>query len=172
MSNRRAVCACSADGILCGKAGPRYAGPLSGFRHMNLSGDDYSNQLALLLNATFGTRTKWPPAKKLPKGFDPAEILAIGKDPGLGIRSLHEHGITGRGVTIAIIDQPLLKIMLNIKINSFSTRKSILLIHVLKCMVRRFHPSPWERPLALHRMPGSTTLPRMRLIKAPLIHQM
>ncbi len=29
------------------------------------------------------------------------------KDPGLGIRNLHEQGITGSGVKIAIIDQPL-----------------------------------------------------------------
>ena len=29
------------------------------------------------------------------------------KNPGLGIRQLHEQGITGRGVKIAIIDQPL-----------------------------------------------------------------
>ena len=29
------------------------------------------------------------------------------KDPGLGIRNLHEQGITGKGVKLAIIDQPL-----------------------------------------------------------------
>ena len=29
------------------------------------------------------------------------------KDPGLGIRNLHSQGITGKGITIAIIDQPL-----------------------------------------------------------------
>ena len=29
------------------------------------------------------------------------------KDPGLGIRALHEKGFTGRGVKMAIIDQPL-----------------------------------------------------------------
>jgi len=33
------------------------------------------------------------------------EILEKGKDPGLGIRALHEQGITGKGVTVAIIDQ-------------------------------------------------------------------
>lgn len=31
------------------------------------------------------------------------------KNPGLGIRSLHEQGITGKGVKIAIIDQPLVE---------------------------------------------------------------
>jgi len=34
--------------------------------------------------------------------------MDLGKDPGLGIRSLHAQGITGRGVGIAIIDQTLL----------------------------------------------------------------
>ena len=31
-----------------------------------------------------------------------------GKDPGLGIRELHEEGITGKGINVAIIDQNLL----------------------------------------------------------------
>lgn len=31
-----------------------------------------------------------------------------GKNPGLGIRELHEQGITGKGVRVAIIDQKLL----------------------------------------------------------------
>lgn len=33
--------------------------------------------------------------------------LENGKNPGLGVRALHEQGITGNGVKIAIIDQPL-----------------------------------------------------------------
>lgn len=34
-------------------------------------------------------------------------ILNLGMDPGLGIRELHSQGITGKGVTVAIIDQPV-----------------------------------------------------------------
>lgn len=34
--------------------------------------------------------------------------MDLGKDPGLGLRALHETGITGKGVGIAIIDQTLL----------------------------------------------------------------
>jgi hypothetical protein len=34
--------------------------------------------------------------------------MEIGKNPGLGIRKLHENGITGKGIGIAIIDQALL----------------------------------------------------------------
>lgn len=33
------------------------------------------------------------------------EIMEKGKNPGLGIRALHERGITGQGVAVAIIDQ-------------------------------------------------------------------
>ncbi len=37
-----------------------------------------------------------------------AEILENGKDPGLNISDIHAQGITGKNVTVAIIDQPLL----------------------------------------------------------------
>jgi hypothetical protein len=62
----------------------------------------------LLAAATFDDRTIWPPANKMPFGFSPSRILETGKDPGLGVRALHARGITGQGVGIAIIDQPLL----------------------------------------------------------------
>jgi len=39
--------------------------------------------------------------------YQPEHILEYGKNPGLGIRALHSRGITGEGVTIAIIDEPL-----------------------------------------------------------------
>ncbi|MEG2939947.1 MAG: peptidase S8, partial [Oscillospiraceae bacterium] len=55
---------------------------------------------------SFNTDTRW--SDKLPVGFDPAELLEFNKNPGLGIRALHEEGITGAGVGIAIIDQALL----------------------------------------------------------------
>ncbi len=34
-------------------------------------------------------------------------ILKLGMNPGLGIRELHAAGITGKGITVAIIDQPM-----------------------------------------------------------------
>lgn len=37
-----------------------------------------------------------------------ASIIEAGKNPGLGVRSLHEKGITGKGVRVGIIDQNLL----------------------------------------------------------------
>jgi len=36
------------------------------------------------------------------------QIMENGKNPGLGVRALHEAGITGKGVNVAIIDQNLL----------------------------------------------------------------
>lgn len=37
-----------------------------------------------------------------------AQIMENGKNPGLGIRTIHERGITGKGINVAIIDQNLL----------------------------------------------------------------
>lgn len=36
------------------------------------------------------------------------QIMENGKNPGLGIRKLHDEGITGKGINVAIIDQNLL----------------------------------------------------------------
>ena len=56
---------------------------------------------------SFNSDTVWPAADKMPEDMDPEAILERSKDPGLGIRALHEQGITGEGVGIAIIDQGL-----------------------------------------------------------------
>ena len=57
---------------------------------------------------TFDSKTKFPAKNKLPKGFNSKKILKNGKNPGLGVRALHKKGITGRGVSIALIDQNML----------------------------------------------------------------
>ncbi|MDF2519991.1 MAG: hypothetical protein K0R84_619 [Clostridia bacterium] len=75
-------------------------------RSADLSSLDLQDSLYDLLHADFDSVTRWP--DKLPQGFDPAQIMELGKDPGLNIRELHKQGITGKGVSIAIIDQPLL----------------------------------------------------------------
>lgn len=76
------------------------------FRLADLSGLDLSGEYEGMKYIVFDTFTVWP--DKLPKGFDPEAIMETGRNPGLGIRSLQEKGITGKGVNIAIIDQPLL----------------------------------------------------------------
>ncbi len=78
---------------------------------MDLRGYDLSelvvvDRLGDLVHADFDDRTTWP--KALPAGFDPARVMELGKNPGLGVRSLQAKGIAGKGVGIGIIDQGLL----------------------------------------------------------------
>jgi len=77
-------------------------------RGKDLRGLDLANDNVLndLLHSIFDTNTLWPDG--LPDGFIPNSILEIGKNPGLGVRQLHDKEITGAGISIGIIDQPLL----------------------------------------------------------------
>ena len=77
-------------------------------RNVNLKNLDLSGEGDYLKGASFDSLTQWPDPEKLPAGFAPKKLLEDGKNPGLGIRSLHEQGIDGEGVGIAILDQPLL----------------------------------------------------------------
>ena len=70
---------------------------------------DLRDQSKAVSKFTFDSQTVWPAADKLPAGFEPTRLLEEGKNPGLGVRKLHAAGIDGKGVGIAIIDQPLLK---------------------------------------------------------------
>ncbi len=83
-----------------------YEGGTYDCRSYDLSNLDMSNQNEILQLIDFDTKTVWP--SKLSKEFAPSDVMETGKNPGLGIRSLHKEGITGKGVSIAIIDQPLL----------------------------------------------------------------
>lgn len=74
-------------------------------RSCDISGEDLS-VVKDINDLCFDTDTIWP--KVLPEGFDPQKLLEYNKNPGLGIRALHKKGITGKGVSIAIIDQGLL----------------------------------------------------------------
>lgn len=78
------------------------------FRSKDLSKFDLANSADLLTTLTFDIATAWPPAAKLPKGFNPDAVLAWGKSPGLGVAQLNAKGITGKGVAVAFVDQPLL----------------------------------------------------------------
>lgn len=83
--------------------------PFWGLANVSLAKLDLRTHLQLLKTLPFDSQTKWPGPDKLPDGFDPAQMLENGKNPGLCIRDLHKQDIDGRGVGIAIIDQPLLK---------------------------------------------------------------
>jgi hypothetical protein len=84
-------------------------GSFGGLSDVDLSWLDLSQKGDILKTLSFDSLTVWPPSDRLPPDFDPAKLLEWGKNPGLGVRSLHQEGITGKGVGIAIIDQPLLK---------------------------------------------------------------
>ncbi len=94
---------------------PRYDTNRKGGGSLDLINDDLSrldlnDRLADLLYASFDGDTRWPTADRMPpmSQFDPKGIMELGKNPGLGVRSLHKQGITGKGIGVAIIDSPLL----------------------------------------------------------------
>jgi serine protease AprX len=70
--------------------------------NMNLT-----NKVDIIPTLWFNQKTVWPVKGKMPQDCNPAEILENAKNPGLGVRELHKQGITGKGVNVAIIDQPL-----------------------------------------------------------------
>ncbi len=80
----------------------------NGYQRINLDRLDLRGDLEVLARVSFDTLTRWPAADRLPPGFDPARRIEHGRNPGLGVRTLHAAGLDGRGVGLAIIDQPLL----------------------------------------------------------------
>ncbi|MDR7856776.1 S8/S53 family peptidase [Tissierella sp.] len=90
---------------------PRYNPQLSEMWQVDLRSSDLTNldlgeNFEDLIYADFDSKTKW--SDNLPDGFNHELIMELGKNPGLGLRELHEKGITGKGISIAIIDQALL----------------------------------------------------------------
>jgi hypothetical protein len=81
--------------------------PFTGLQNVDASKANLKAEGARLGSMPFDTLTRWPSADKLPEGFDPSAVLEAGRNPGLGLRALHARGQDGRGVDIAIIDQPL-----------------------------------------------------------------
>ncbi len=82
--------------------------PFDDVRSKDLSKVDLSSSKGLIATLEFNQQTVWPEQAKMPPGSDPKKILADAMNPGLGVRWLHQQGITGKGVNVAIIDQPLL----------------------------------------------------------------
>ncbi|MBN1114633.1 MAG: S8/S53 family peptidase, partial [Oligoflexia bacterium] len=79
-----------------------------GYAGVSLEKLDLRKHYDLLAKMPFDTETVFPDKSKLPENFNPQKLIDAGKNPGLGIRSLHRQGINGQGVAVAIIDQPLL----------------------------------------------------------------
>jgi len=76
-------------------------------RWKDMSSLDLSEKNGLIRSLTFNQQSVWPGADQIPAGCDPNKVLVGAMNPGLGVRKLHDQGITGKGVNVAIIDQPL-----------------------------------------------------------------
>lgn len=83
--------------------------PFTGLRGVDCSSVDLRASAKLLGRMPHDTDTRWPSPNKLPEDFAPTSRMALGRDPGMGLRALHTQGVDGHGVHIAIIDQPLLR---------------------------------------------------------------
>jgi len=77
-------------------------------RSKDLSKLDLVTRERLIATLKYNQKTIWPEKEKMPPGINPNKILADAMNPGLGVRELHQQGVTGKGVNVAIIDQPLL----------------------------------------------------------------
>jgi hypothetical protein len=78
--------------------------PYQDVRGKDLSGLTAKLDETLIETLWFNESTRWPDEQSA----DAAKaVLERGMNPGLGIRKLHERGITGKGVNVAIIDQNL-----------------------------------------------------------------
>lgn len=79
-----------------------------GFQGKDLSKKDLSQvSLDTISNISFDKSTKWPEKSKLPQGYDSDKWFEMGKDPGLNLNKIHEKGITGKGISVAVIDKPI-----------------------------------------------------------------
>ncbi len=76
-----------------------------GFSYLDLSDKDLSSvSLEVLSRVAFSSTTIWPTQSKLPKGFNPQSILNYTSITSDTVINLHNQGINGEGITIAVID--------------------------------------------------------------------
>jgi beta-lactamase regulating signal transducer with metallopeptidase domain len=75
-------------------------------RDRDLSKLTFEDGMLPVSTLTFNEKTTWPTTERM-GAWKPSLLLQAAKEPGLGIGEVHAQGITGKGVTVAIIDQPL-----------------------------------------------------------------
>ena len=75
-------------------------------RNKNLSRCTIKDE-TLLRSLFFNENTIFPDSTKLPDNIGPKQILEDSKYPGMGIKDLHNQGITGKNVHVAILDQTM-----------------------------------------------------------------
>ena len=85
------------------KSRPKYVYSGDDLTGRDLRNYDFSEIAEHIHSLSFGEGTIFPAA------FQKPAMLAMerGANPGLGIGGLHDRGITGKGVNVAIIDEPL-----------------------------------------------------------------
>ncbi len=85
----------------------RAPGKFDDVRNRDLGKFDFRDKLELLETLDFNQKTVWPASAALPAGWSPERTIEDWKNPGLGVRKLHQEGFTGKGVKVAIIDQAM-----------------------------------------------------------------
>ena len=73
-------------------------------RWRDLRGLDLRAQTSLVQRLSFNQQTRSPPRERMPGGSDAGTVMTNAMNPGLGLRELHRQGITGRGVSVAVIE--------------------------------------------------------------------
>lgn len=92
-----------------------------GFSGKNVSNKDFTQlSLGKISEISFDTDTIWCEGNALPEGYSPALWLETSKDPGLQIKELHKEGHTGKGISAAIIDKPILSSSNEFNKNNFT----------------------------------------------------
>lgn len=77
-------------------------------RCADLSAFDLRKYEDKLYTSIFSSMTKWPDSNKIPVNFSYEELIATAMKPPLGIKNIHNRGVTGKNITIAILDHFLL----------------------------------------------------------------
>ena len=84
-------------------------GPYTDVRDKDLQKALKPSDRVVIRTLTFNQNTVWPefPVGKWSVKEYINDLVEKAKNPGLGVRQLHQQGITGKGVSVAIIDQVL-----------------------------------------------------------------
>lgn len=80
----------------------------SDFAGKDVSSEDLTGEGSVVSTFTFDSASKWPGPGNMPDLL-PEQIMNDGKYLGLGLEKLHKAGITGQGVSVALVDRPLLE---------------------------------------------------------------
>jgi serine protease AprX len=83
------------------QAEARAVKPFEDVRGLDLKAKGWTVDPAIIKTLWFNEKTVWPDNAAAAA----RNVLRKGQNPGLGLRALHSKGITGKGVTVAIIDQ-------------------------------------------------------------------